>query len=79
MLRNKAKGAEWTGKQSKLLKRVNLKVALKKLKHKMMLATELEGPANTPYKGEVQDACAGDGGGPLMIPVTKNKWVLIGW
>ena len=68
----------WTGKQSKFLKRVNLKVSTKKFEHKLMLGTKIEGPANSD-KGEVQDTCAGDDGGPLMLPVTPNQWVIIGW
>ena len=70
--------ALWTGQQSKLLKRVNLKVSRKKFEHKMMLGTDIEGPANS-NKGEVQDTCAGDDGGPLMLQVKGGKWVLIGW
>ena len=70
--------ANWTGEYSKLLKRVNLKVSEKKFRHKMMLGTDIEGPANSD-KGERQDTCAGDWGGPLMLPVTPNQWVIIGW
>ena len=70
--------ANWTGEGSELLKRVNLKVSKKKFKHKKMFGTDIEGPANS-NKGERQDMCEGDNGGPLMLPVTANKWVIIGW
>ena len=73
----KNRQASWTGEQSELLKRVNLRVSKKKFKHRKMFGTLIEGPENSD-KGERQDACAGDGGGPLMLPVKDNKWVIIG-
>ena len=48
-----------------------------------MFGTKIEGPGNTGglgqggKKGEIQEPCAGDGGGPLMKPI-NDKWILIG-
>jgi len=67
----------WTGRFTNLLKRVNLKVSEKNFKHTKMFGTDIEGPKNSD-KGERQDTCAGDDGGPLMLPTKDNKWVIIG-
>ena len=75
---NNTKQAPWTGEQSELLKRVNLRIAKKKFKHTKMFGTLIEGPENSD-KGERQDTCDGDGGGPLMLPTKDNRWVIIGW
>ena len=75
----KNKNVPWTGRQSVLLKRVNLKVSKKKFKHTKMFGTNLEFK-----RGEWQDPCSGDSGGPLMHR-TQNigdsdtgRWVIIG-
>jgi len=68
----------WTNQQSALLRRVNLVVSGADFRHTKMLGTVLEGPADS-GKGEWQDVCAGDGGGPLMLPARgTERWVIIG-
>ena len=70
--------SRWTDYQSALLRRVNLVVSNADFKHTKMLGTVLEGPADS-GKGEWQDVCAGDGGGPLMLPARgTERWVIIG-
>ena len=65
--------------ESPLLKRINLRVSSTAYKHEKMMGTLVEGPAAS-GKGEWQDPCAGDGGGPLMLPAEgTNQWVVIGW
>ena len=67
--------------QSNLLKRVNLQITGSTYDHPKMFGTKVEFK-----RGEYQDPCAGDGGGPLMdrIDVGRtrkekyNRWVLIG-
>jgi len=66
----------WTNQQSNLLKRVNLRVSNTRYKHTKMFGTELEFK-----RGEYQDPCAGDSGGPLMYQTPDSdsrRWVLIG-
>ena len=73
------KDTNWTGAQSDLLKRVTLTVSKTKYNHTKMFGTLVEGPADS-GKGEWQDPCAGDAGGPLMYQEpSSNKWVIIGW
>merc|ERR1719489_644738 len=68
----------WTNMESPLLKRINLRVSSTAYKHEKMMGTLVEGPAAS-GKGEWQDPCAGDGGGPLMLPAEgTNQWVVIG-
>ena len=65
----------WTRQQSKLLKRVNLRVSDTKFKQRKMFGTEVEFK-----RGEWQDPCAGDSGGPLMYQTPgSGRWVIIGW
>ena len=70
--------------QSNLLKRVNLQITGSTDDHPKMFGTKVEFK-----RGEYQDPCAGDGGGPLMVRIDKtradrptiakyNRWVLIG-
>ena len=71
--------------QSNLLKRINLQITGSTEDHPKMFGTKVEFK-----RGEYQDPCAGDGGGPLMdtlmdsrlaIPVNdpgRYRWVLIG-
>jgi len=65
--------------QSKLLKRVNLQITGSTDDHPKMFGTKVEFK-----RGEYQDPCAGDGGGPLMDRLDTggeekyNRWVLIG-
>jgi len=64
----------WTGQQSKLLKRVNLRVSQTRYKHKKMFGTEVEFK-----RGNWQDPCAGDSGGPLIYQTPgSGRWVIIG-
>jgi len=65
---------DWTGQQSKFLKRVNLSVSKTKYSNDKMLGTKVEFD-----NGEWQDPCAGDGGGPLMYQdPDSDRWVIIG-
>ena len=63
--------------QSNLLKRVNLKITGSTEDHPKMFGTKVEFK-----RGEYQDPCSGDGGGPLMVLKdvgrTERRWVLIG-
>merc|ERR1712108_85950 len=68
----------WTKEQSPLLKRVDLMVSKAKFEHTKMLGTVLEEPSEN-GRGEWQDPCSGDGGGPLMLPARgTERWVIIG-
>ena len=67
-------GQAWTAEQSKMLKRVDLRVSMKTYKHFKMLGTETR-----QKNGVYQDPCAGDSGGPLMYQDrSSGRWVLIG-
>ena len=47
--------------------------------HTKMMGTVLEEPSEN-GRGEWQDPCSGDGGGPLMLPARgTERWVIIGW
>jgi len=68
----------WTKEQSPLLKRVDLMVSKADFEHTKMLGTVLEEPSEN-GRGEWQDPCSGDGGGPLMLPARgTERWVIIG-
>ena len=60
----------YTKMQSNLLKRVNLKIS--GIPNPNMLSTSVDFK-----RGEYQDPCAGDGGGPLMKRA-GGRWVLLG-
>jgi len=66
----------YTERQSDLLKRVNLVVSNVTYKHTKMFGTKLEFK-----RGEYQDPCSGDSGGPLMHQTPNSdssRWVIIG-
>merc|ERR1712147_573813 len=73
------KADHWTRRDSRLLKRVNLAVSAKKQTSTYLFGTTVEFK-----RGEYQDPCAGDGGGPLMTydePKIKNgreRWYILG-
>ena len=63
-----------------MLKRVNLQITGSTDDHPKMFGTKVEFK-----RGEYQDPCAGDGGGPLMDKIDQGtgeekyiRWVLIG-
>ena len=69
----------YTKMQSNLLKRVNLRLKGLVDGHPNMFATAVDFK-----RGEYQDPCSGDGGGPLMTydePKIKNgreRWYILG-
>ena len=80
---NGVKG-HWSGRQSRLLKRVTLTVSEDEAKRsKYQFGTTVEFK-----RGEYQDPCSGDGGGPLMTYDYEDpnqhgnngraKWYIIG-